>query len=105
MAVIPNVHYRVYVMNDFTERYGFIEYHAYGQGHLKVFNCSTSAGQHRGFSRPDDRIFVFLNYVLQGKFKAKQEARPLLAKLLAGCPPDVRSDFERFGGEILQLVD
>lgn len=101
----PNIHYRIYVMNDFKDKHAFIEYHSYGQGHLQIFNCSITSGVHRGFPLPEDHIFVFLNYKQLGKFKIKEDARRLVSELINDCPKETSSDFIKYGNELLSILE
>lgn len=92
-------------MNDFLEKHGILEYHSYGQGHLQIFNCSVTSGEHRGFTLSDDHIFIFLNFNQIAKFKTKSEAKNLLLKLINNCPKECQADFESHTSEILKVLD
>lgn len=91
-------------MNDFKEKHAYIEYHSYGQGHLQIFNFSTSGGIHRGFNLSDDHIFVFLNYNQLGKFKDKEQAVSLINKLFNDCPKECKQDFDNHKEKLLETL-
>lgn len=91
---LPNMLYRISMVNTYRDVKAFLEYHEYGdKAQLKIWNMSESGGVGR---RDVGEIVIFLNYNEVGRFRAKHEALTLLRSLSAEAPQGARKEFAEY---------
>lgn len=91
--------YRISVIDDFRDTFSFIDAKLYGENYF--FGAGKFGGNHRGYQKSDDAIWVFVNYVKVGVFKNRQEARAFIQKLIDDCPKRFNKDFEEHKGYLI----
>jgi len=61
---------------------------------MRIWDACRVGGE-RERQKPDDGIYVFLNYKLVGKFKTREDSKLTIKKLLSEAPTDL-SEFESY---------